>query len=286
MQRVTFTSAVGETVELYLSPFFLNKIEGLGDVESETQTQRAPEQDGSTPVYTTLEERAIPMEVVILENLLQNRQLFSRVFNPKLGPGTLTYDNGLYVRKIKAQSEHVPTFPDNRPRKTQTVLIDLICHDPYWKEINDMRTDIAVWEPMFEFPLVIDQTDGVELGRRTPAQIVNVRNDGHTETGMIIEFRATTTVTNPQLVHVETLQFLKIKRVLQVGEVVKVDTNKGSKTVTSHLNGVTTNIINDLVFGSKFFQLQLGDNLFRYDADANEDFLEVGINHTNKFVGV
>lgn len=286
MQRVIFTSARGETVELYQSPFFLNKIEGLGDVESETQSQRAPEQDGSTPVFTTLEERYIPIEVVILENLLVNRQLFSRVFNPKLGPGTLTYDNGLVKWEIQAQSDHVPIFPDDRPRRVQRVMIDLTCHDPYWRDGVPIRTEIAFWQPMFKFALSIDHQAGTKMGLRSPTQIVNVNNGGHTDTGIIIRFEADRTVTNPQLVNVNTMEFIKLNVTMVAGQSITVNTNRGKKTIISELNGVVTNGFNTLTFGSTFLQLNVGDNLFRYGADDNEEFLRVTIYHDNKYVGV
>lgn len=286
MQRVTFTSARGETVELYHSPFFLNKIEGLGDVSSETHSQKAPGQDGSTPVSTTLEERAIPMEIVILENLLPNRQLLSRVFNPRLGTGILTYENGLVSWQIKAQSEHVPSFPDERPSRVQRAFIDLICHDPYWTDGNPTRTDIAFWQPMWEFPISIDHEMGMEFGSRSPTLIVNVNNEGHTDTGMIIRFTASKTVVNPTLTNVHTLEFIKIKRTMRAGESITINTNNFNKSIISEYAGVTTNAFNDIVFGSTFLKLLVGDNLFRYGADQYEEFLEVSIYHDNKYVGV
>lgn len=286
MQRVTFTSARGETVELYQSPFFLSKIEGLGDVESETQSQRAPEQDGSTPVFTTLEERYIPIEIVILENLLVNRQLISRIFNPRLGPGTLTYDNGFVKWQIQAQSDHVPTFPDDRPRRVQRAMIDLTCYDPYWRDGNPVRTEIAFWQPMFKFALSIDHQNGTKFGLRSPTQIVNVNNGGHTDTGMIIKFEADQTLVNPQLVNVNTMEFIKLNVTMVAGQIITVNTNKGKKTITSNINGVETNAFNTLVFGSSFLQLNVGDNLFRYGADQQEEFLRVTIYHDNKYVGV
>src|SRR5690606_39384781 len=68
-------------------------------------------------------ERYIPIEVVITEDLLINRQLISRVFNPKLGEGFLTYENDIVKRNIMAIPEHVPSFEDIRPRKWQRVKI-------------------------------------------------------------------------------------------------------------------------------------------------------------------
>ncbi len=285
MQRVTFINARGESIELYQSPFFLNEIKGLGDVDSEIYTQKAPEQDGTTPVYTTLEERYIPIEVVILENLLPNRQTLSRVFNPILGPGRLIYDNGMVQWEINAQSEHVPTFPDERPRKVQRAYIDLVCHDPYWRDGVPIKNEIALWESKFSFELEIPE-EGIEMGSRSASTIVNVENTGHTDTGMIIKFEATQTVDNPYLINMDTGEMIKIIRTMTAGEVITINTNARQKRITSELNGITTNIFNSIEHGSKFIQLLVGDNLLRYGADENQDFLEVSIYHDNKYVGV
>lgn len=285
MQRVTFINARGKVLELYQEPFFLNKIEGLGDVDANVQSQKSRGQNGSTPTLTTLEERYIPIEVVILDNLLLNRQLISEIFNPNLGPGTLIYENDIVKRVIQATSEHVPKFPDERPRLGQRAIIDLICNDPYFREEADVKTEIALWEPNFEFPLEIPE-EGIEMGYRTPSLIVNVLNEGHVDTGMVIQFKASGTVVNPSLINVNTGETLKLNRTLVAGEVVTVNTNRGKKRIESKLNGIKSNIFNSIVYGSTFLQLSIGDNLFRYSADDNEDSLEVTIYHSTKYVGV
>lgn len=285
MQKVTFTNARGETVELFQQPFFLDKIEGLGDVDADVQSQKSRGQNGSTPTITTLQERHIPIEVVILDNLLLNRQLLSKVFNPNLGPGTLTYQNDISTRVIQATSEHVPKFPDQRPRLGQRAIIDLICNDPYFRDEQDSKTEIALWEGNLEFPLEIPE-EGMEVEYRTPSLIVNVENKGHVDTGMIIKFKALGTVINPMLLNVNTSESIKLNRTLVAGEVITVNTNRGKKRIESSLNGVTTNVFNNIVYGSTFLQLSIGDNLFRYHADDNEDALEVSIYHSTKYVGV
>ena len=285
MQKVTFINAKGDSIILHESPFFLNKIEGLGDVDAENNSQRTAGQDGSTYINTTLLERYIPIEVVIHKNLLPNRQLIAKIFNPKLGEGTLIYENDQVRRVIKAVSEHVPTFDDIRPRLGQRAIIDLVCHDPNFREEHDTKTEIALWQGNLEFPLEIPE-EGMEIGYRTPSLIVNVNNRGHVDTGMTIHFKALGTVVNPMLIDVNTLESIKLNRTLVAGEVVTINTRRGQKRIESTLNGITTNIFNTIVFGSTFLQLDIGDNLFRYTADENEDALEVSIYHSTKYVGV
>ena len=70
------------------------------------------------------------------------------------------------------------------------------------------------------------------------------------------------------------------------GEVIKVNTNIGSKKITKVLSGVETNILNYIDLNSVFLQLDVGDNLFRYDAEENLNNLEVSIYYNPYYLGV
>src|SRR5690625_3793997 len=117
MQKVTYTNSNGESIVFsHHPPFILSKIEGLGDVEAEVQSQKSPYQDGETHIDTYLEPRFIEMEVSIVgENIEKHRRKLSRIMNPKLN-GTLIYENGSVVREIKGINEHVPKFPSGDER--------------------------------------------------------------------------------------------------------------------------------------------------------------------------
>ncbi|MGX2958049.1 phage tail family protein [Peribacillus sp. JNUCC 23] len=284
-----FTSANGDVIHFDGPPYYLQKVEGLGDVGANIQTQRTLFQDGSTYANSFLEERTISLDFLIdgeQEGISAARIKISKALNPKLGLGTLRYENDYVVREIMAVANSLPFFPDSqRTEQFQKGSVDFICPNPYFNKAEIEKTEIALWEPHFEFELEIPE-DGVEMGVRSPSLIVNVLNDGHVDTGMIIKFRALGTVINPSLVNVNTGRSFKLNKVMTAGEIITVNTNKGKKRIESTLNGVTSNIFNTIIFGSTFLQLSVGDNLFRYDADENLDFLEVDIYHIPQFVGV
>ena len=115
MQKLIYTNSLGESVELSnRPPFLLSSIDGLGDVDADTQRQKSPYQDGSTYVDTLLQERFISLQVSIIgksrEDVSALREQLARVFNPKLA-GLITYDNGRVRRQIYAYSEHIPKYP-------------------------------------------------------------------------------------------------------------------------------------------------------------------------------
>ena len=123
MQKVTFTNAVGETIELYRRPFFLSKVEGLGDVDANIHSINSPGLDGVVDVEVVMEPRYIPMEVDIIDDHKVNQRILSKVFNPKLGCGKLIYENGYVKVGISAIPEHAPKIPDTRPIVTKKATI-------------------------------------------------------------------------------------------------------------------------------------------------------------------
>ena len=165
--------------------------------------------------------------------------------------------------------------------------IELYCPDPYWTDTEQSKAEIALWEGKFLFPLAI-QNKGVVMGIKQPSLIVNIDNPGDVKTGMIIEFRARGALSNPSLFNVNTREYIKIKKDMVAGEVIKINTNFNKKKIESILNGVTTNILNhiDLGGGDTFLQLDTGDNLFRYDADTNLNNLDIDVYFSPKYLEV
>lgn len=126
------------------------------------------------------------------------------------------------------------------------------------------------------------------MGHREPSLIVNVLNNGQVKTGMIIEFFARGTLSNPSLFNVNTREFIKINKGMAAGEKFIRNTNVGKKKILQNLNCIGTDILNylDIVGGGDtFLQLDVGDNLFRYNADSNLDNLEINIYFSPQYLG-
>lgn len=70
------------------------------------------------------------------------------------------------------------------------------------------------------------------------------------------------------------------------GEKIIINTNYGEKKVQDIINGDTVDILHNLDLSSTFLQLNVGDNLFRYDADNNLNNLQVSIYYNPKYLGV
>lgn len=101
-----------------------------------------------------------------------------------------------------------------------------------------------------------------------------------------IEFRAIGAVTNPVLLNVDTREFIKLNISLVAGDVLTVSTGYGEKAVKLNRGGTITDAFRYLDVDSSYLQIAVGDNLFRYSADANAENLEVSIYHNNLYLWV
>lgn len=103
---------------------------------------------------------------------------------------------------------------------------------------------------------------------------------------MRIEFRATGTLSKPILLNVNTGEYIQVNAEMQAGDSITVNTEYGSKGAVLQRGSSSTDYFRYIDVDSTFMQLEIGDNVFRYDAESGLDALEVTIYHSNKYLGV
>jgi hypothetical protein len=293
LKKIIYVNASGEELTLTNSfPFLLQKFSESENVN--IYTSKGMNQDGLTYLGNTLELKDITLEFTISgeseAELISYQDKIRKTLNPKLGEGYLLYNDDIKERKIKCILNKLPVFSKingthGQNGKVSSGLISLTAHNPFWTDLLESKEEIALWIGDFEFLLEL-VSGGIEVGHRAPSLIVNAFNTGDVECGMRIEFKALATLSTPSLLNVNTGEFIRINRGMVVGEVISVSTYFGNKNITSTLDGVKTNIVNDIYLESTFLQLDIGDNLFRYDALSGLDNLEVSIYYMPMYLGV
>ena len=246
-QRLIYTNENGESVEF--SPFSIfatnvaTDVVGLGDVKAQINTVNTIGQDGSTWVSTVIQNRDITIKGLIKtrDYGLQGgyRRRLNHVLNPKF-KGTLTYIFGDVSRYIGCYVEKAPTYgSDDRYYKKFT--IDFVCPDPYWYDTNAEANSstLSGWEDMLVFPLPAydealdaetpeaNQEWPVVLGARLANAIYTLRNTGDAEGGMKITFSATSAVSNPKILNVETGEYFRVIWNMTAGDTITVSTLYG-----------------------------------------------------------
>jgi len=282
--ELIYTNQNGATVTLrQVKPLFVTKLDGVGRVRQTINTFQAPEQDGAFYISSTLDMRNITIEGTILaasiDSAFAYRRQLLRIFTPKLR-GTLIYRN----RQISCIVEEA-AFSAGSISRAPSFFISLLCPSPFFEPLEETRTELASWEDNFSFPLEITEP-GIELGIRQPSQIITIENEGDVPCGCVITFRALGSVVNPELMNVDTGEFIRINTAMSAGQEILVYTHFAGKRVTSVLGTTQTNAFNLIDVGSTFLQLSVGKNVLRYDAEEQMDLLEVIIHYRPQFLGV
>ena len=282
--QLTYINADGRSITLKQSrPYFLTKIDGTGHIRQTVNTFKAPDQDGAFYISSTLDMRNIILEGRVLANTPDEayalRQRFLHIFSPKLN-GTLIYRN----RQIACVVEEAGFTVSTRQR-IPNFFVSLLCPSPFFETLDEVREELASWIPLFQFELEIPES-GMEFGMRQPSQIITVDNIGDVSCGCEIVFQALGTVTNPELLNIDTGEYIRLLTTMNAGDELRVYTHFAGKRVVSINGSVVTNAFSLLDTDSVFFQLAAGINTLRYDASVNMELLEVSIYYRPQFLGV
>lgn len=282
--ELTYINEDGVSITLKQNrPYFLSKLDGTGNIRQTVNTFKAPNQDGAFYISSTLDMRNIILEGTIVadnpDDAYAKRQHFLQVFSPKLN-GTLVYRN----KQISCVVEEAGFTVSTRQR-VPNFFVSLLCPSPFFETLEEVREELASWIPLLEFELEIPMT-GMEFGIRQPSQIITVDNIGDVSCGCEIVFRALGTVTNPELLNIDTGEYVRLLTTMSAGDELRVYTQFASKRVVSISGSVITNAFSLLDTSSVFFQLAAGLNTLRYDASVNMELLEVSIYFRPQFLGV
>lgn len=279
MAKLTYTNERGQSLTFGDSaPLLVTKIDGLGSPANEIQIQKSPYQDGSSYLGSTLVERNITIEGVILA---QDREPYRRqllkTFNSKLR-GTLIFERGSAQKEIDCIVETV-AFPSAMQENFQPFFISLLCPSPFWLDPYIESEELAAWIGGFSFVLTLP-TKFSEAGQER-----TVRNDGDVETPVRIEFFGP--ATNPKISNLTVGEFIRIKRDLKSREKLVITTEFGNKSVILvDVDGRESNAFHYIDLESVFWGLVPGENVLRYDADAGVEQAKVLVTWRNRFLGV
>lgn len=286
--QLKYTNDLGDSIHFGGDDYKIIALEGFGDVGADMQLQRSPYRDGSTHIDSLLEERPIYINFVMMADdysgLVAMRRKLGQVFNPKVG-GTLMITHEGEDYEISCRSEHVPSFPDSGTDavgKMQTVSVDLLAPDPYWRSTMVVEEPMSSFVGLFELPS--DEywevgEDGdlyFEVGLEGEKRELFVEGDA----AVPIEITFHGPLLNPTLRNNTTGQMIRVKRRLVKGDKLVIDT--GEKSIL--LNG--ENVFHWIDIDSEFWSLQVGANEIEYFADEGMETADLEIRWQERYVAV
>lgn len=267
-RHLIITNELGESVDLYTDEGIrIVSIDGIG-FEANIKSMEVHGYDGALYQDEQLKPRNIPIIVRYIGPAWKHEQHKNRLSRLIANKQMLTIqkvtDNiDVY---IKGYAERVNTPPNAHPMTTQ---ISITCTDPYWKASGDNSHVISGTESCFEFPFEIPE-DGMEFGRLGAELIVNVFNDGITDSGAVFTFKAVTVCSNPCIKNIETGEYIKVIVDMVTDDVLEVCTTQGKKSIFFTHNGIRHNYFNKRAPGSVFMQVHRGDNYYKYTVDTGD----------------
>ncbi len=279
MQEIIITNQNGESITLgNQAPYFLETVDGVGEVPVALESQKAPKQDGSTYIDNTLENRAISIEGTIITKghpatVLAARRLMQKVLNPKLGSVTVTY----YQREITGIAETTPVFPGGQGSKGlyyQKYLIHLLCHQPFWLDTYFESREMSYLMGGIKFKLSLPTVFSYRGFRRKAV------NEGDVAAPVMIEFKGP--AINPTVNNLTTGEFIKVNRDLGEDDVLTINTAFGQKFV--RING--ENAFHYIDLDGVFWQLVPGENALSYTSNNDSIKTRVVVKWKNRYVGL
>ena len=259
----------------------LINIEGISSSEYSVDIVNNAQFDGGTVKSKRVESRLITItaEYPSTEDTETRRQNLIRFFNPYL-TGKL-YVNYSGVKRVI--NYEVAGFKDSRENLYDPLkfIINLICPNPFFKDEREFSKNMAGKINSITVPFTIP-ANGMIMSAKVLRQEATIINNGDKDTGLIISFMAKGEVSNPKIENLTTGKFLRIVVDLMPGDILTINTNKGTKRI--ELNG--KNISQKMDRSSSFIDMQVGENILKYSADKGYTNLNVYPKWTAEFFGV
>jgi len=287
-RTITFTNANNDSITFGQSPYFLYNLNGFGGLINNVSFESSPNQRGSTYLGVDINERYLSFVIVIFGvnaiDMEQKKREVIKLFNPTLGQGILTYNNGDIEKKIDVAIDAGPTMPSgelNGNPKNIRMLISLLANQPFFEDLAETVIQLADVIPLFEFPLNLP-TDLGELSLDT----IMITNTGDTKTPIRVEIPEG--VEDPVLTNETTGEFIKVNTTIPAGKTMIITTDFDNKRVVFRDNttGAEVNASQYVDFESDYFELVVGNNQLKFEATSGESTAILSIYYSKRYVGL
>lgn len=284
MFKLILENHLGERIQLTQNPnYAVTDIDGLNPPKANINMGENANFDGATFNSSRMNTRNLVIAVRPIGNVEENRIALYRFVKSKKNIKVFYSNNtrNVYIAGYVSACE-VDLF-----KKGEVMQISIICPDPYFREPDDANAHFSSVVPLFEFVMDLP-SEGTEFSYRSEIPEVSVINYGDVETGVIIEIMAHGSAVNPVLTNETTQQQMKFNITLSQGDVLRVNTNKGKKSVVLISDGAETNVLSSLVMsdGVEWITLESGNNNLSFDADSGSENLNCFLSYDNLYEGV
>ncbi len=170
-----------------------------------------------------------------------------------------------------------------------TCQISILCPNPFFKDLEETLINMNIIAPKFYFPFYTVTPRPFSI--YSQITILNLINEGNVSSGMTIEISARGEVINPTIYNRDTKEYIGVGTaerpfIMMKGDTILITTHINNKRVKLIRNAVETNIFNYLKKGSKFLQLETGDNVFTYSAESGNEYIDIDFKYYSNYEGI
>ena len=255
-------------------------VTGLTPPDATINTSVIVTKDGSTFNSSRLNERNIVLQIVPNHDIEHKRINLYKYIKSK------QYIK-LYLKNSSRDvwiEGYVEKVEGDLYTQKQVIQVSIICPDPYFKSIETLEYEFSTVESMFSFPFSIEEP--VPISSVSTFTEKNIENISDEETGIVIELYANGLSLEPTIYNMTTNESFTIQHEFEPGDIVRINTRRGEKSLILIRDGEEINIINKIVRGSKWFNLIVGDNIFSYTSIYGTENLQVKISLQPIYEGV
>lgn len=245
-------------------------VSGLTPASATINTSMIASVDGSFFNSSSTGQRNIVLTITPNGNAEKSRLELYQYFKPKY-PITLYFKTA--YREVYIDG-YVETFEGSPYSQKQSFQISVICPQPFFTDVNMTVTEQSKVVDGFTFPVSIPDS-GVVLSSIINIEGGVVMNMGEESTGAIIELLATGAVVEPTIYNRTTGEKFTVQVEMAAGDLIRIDTNRGEKSVVMLTHGETVNILNRITQDSSWFTLPAGENIFTYACAYGDTNLSV-----------
>lgn len=280
------------TLDMVSTPDYILKSVDWGIIKGTHHSYKYVNQVGESIENTSLGTRPITIEGWVVAQTERYMSTLKRKLNSFINPQeavNLFYEDYVITFCPDETVKYSLAYAENNEVFCK-FQISGTAPNPLFSDIFESHSKFATTTPSFHFPLIFSKDlpdKGIVFGKRTASLIATVTNNGTVPVGMKIIFKANGTIVNPSLINVNTQEEFVINKTLVSGEVIEINTNVGEKSVKGKIgNSEYTNYFMYKDVDSSWLQLDIGMNLFRYDAVDGIDNLDVFVYFYNRYLEV
>lgn len=272
-----------ETIEVSKkSVFRLVAWSGIESVDSVVNTLNNAHVPGAQIINKHINPRRISIEFAVDDKKQTEdiRQKIIRTLNPEK-EGVLYVERNGKSGQIDFVIENAVTYHQANIRESKLkVLINLLCPDPYFRDVEDTTVTFLKFVPMYRFPLVFPVDVGAPYGVQITTDGLSITNEGDIDIGIIINVDVYGgDIVNPAINCGD--ESIRVLTTLHDGDNMIIDMRPRLKNI--YINGVSTFNFDRT---SKWFLLSTGQSDISVSADSGVSNAKTTITYANKWLGV